>query len=324
MTFSTTKPQQDLKIAKNTIDAVINALKELKSDLNDNNLNKIIDLLFHNKGKVIITGIGKSGYIARKMAATMTSTGTPAIFLHPAEANHGDLGIITQPDIVIGISKSGNTNEMTHVLQYCQQHKIPIIGITNNNDSVLANFANFNIILPNHKEACDFIAPTTSTTITLVICDIIATSLLNRKSFNEKNFKQFHPGGSIGKNLTLVKDIMHKDDQLPLCQASTKMSEVVVIITNKRLGCIGVIENNQLTGIITDGNIRKWMQKNLMEKTAADIMTKNPLCIDQEANIINSLSIMKKAKITGLFIKNINNYPVGFIHMHDIIKYIND
>ena len=269
-----------LKISKNIIKEEAKALLLLSKSL-DANYNKVISLISKVKGNVILSGVGKSGHIARKIASTLTSTGTPAYFIHPTEASHGDLGSIRKKDILCLLSKSGKSKELLDLLNFANKNNIKSILISNNKKSKLAQISSYNLIIPNIKEVGrNNIAPTTSTTMMLALGDAIALSISEFKNFSKEMFGEFHPGGNIGSKFIKVKDIMHINRNIPLTSENTNMKDVIIKITNKNFGCIGVLDlSKSLVGVITDGDLRRHMKDNMLQKKAKDVMSKNPKVI---------------------------------------------
>ena len=314
------KPIDPLESASRTLDAEIAGLAKLKSSLS-NDFVTSVEMLAGVDGRIIISGMGKSGHIGRKIAATLASTGTPAQFVHPGEASHGDLGMITAQDIVIGLSWSGETPELANLLAYVKRFKIPLIGITSNTDSALGVAASICLTLPKAEEACPYgLAPTTSTTMQLAMGDALAVALLQRRGFTNMDFKSFHPGGKLGSGLMILNDIMHKNDKRPLCEGSILMSEALMIMTGKGFGCLGVTNSKgELTGIITDGDLRRHMGTDLLDKTAADIMTENPKTVSDTMLAAEALAVMNDNKIQSLFICEASK-PIGFVHLHDLLR----
>ncbi len=314
------KQKQIIDIAKKTLSIEIKGLKSLSSTFNQNFF-KAISKLYETKGMIIITGVGKSAHIGNKIAATLTSTGTPSFFIHATEASHGDLGNIKKNDCIIAISNSGETTELINIINYSKRFSIPLISITSNPKSILSKKSTHSIIYKKPLEACPLnLAPTTSTTISLVIGDCIAVALLKIKGFKINQFKKFHPGGNLGKDLIQIIDIMHKGKDLPLSLHSEKMSSSLLTMTKKGFGCLGVVNKNKiLIGIITDGDLRRNMNNNLLKKSASEIMTKKPTVIDENTLVGEALNIMNKKQITSLFVCK-KNKPVGIIHMHDLLR----
>lgn len=309
-----------LSLGKQVIDIEIAGLTALDECLNDNFVH-IINIIFQTKGRMIISGMGKSGHIGRKIAATLASTGTPSYFVHPAEASHGDLGMITESDCVIALSNSGETQEILNLLNYCKRFSIPLIGITQKPHSTLHELANYALIIPNKKEACPMgLAPTTSTTMMLALGDAIAICLLHKRGFSSTDFHKFHPGGKLGAQLMRVEDLMHVGEAMPIVVAQTPLSEVLLCMTSKSFGCAGVVNaDHQLIGIITDGDLRRHMTESLLTKTAIDIMTQSPKTISQRALASEALGIMNNLTITSLFVVE-EKQPIGIIHIHDCLR----
>ena len=282
--LSPSQKELDILSAKKTIDSEIETLKQLKNSLNFNSLSQVLDLMqnIRNKsGRIIITGMGKSGHIGEKIAASLASTGTPSFFVHPAEASHGDLGMITENDIVIAISNSGESKELIDILNYCKRFGIALIAITKNAESSLGRASNIVLEIPNNGEACPLgLAPTNSTTATLVLGDILTVSLIERNGFSKEDFNNRHPGGKLGSTLKHVSDLMHTGIEMPILEEHSSMQAVLLEMTSKRLGCVGFINNSgELTGILTDGDLRRCLSANILNLKAMDLMTKNPKTI---------------------------------------------
>ena len=312
----------DLKHAVETIDREIETLQILKNSL-DSNLSVALDLLQNTKGRVIVTGMGKSGHVARKMAATFASTGTVSFFVHPAEASHGDLGMISDDDVIIAISYSGESKELSDILVYAKRHNIPLIAITRNPQSALGKNSSLVLKLPDNGEACPLgLAPTSSTTSTMVLGDVLAVDLMERRGFSATDFRQRHPGGKLGAILCKVSDVMHKGDEMPLLKEDANMQEALLVMSEKMLGCVGITDNEgNLTGIITDGDLRRWMSPNLITEKVSKVMTKNPKVINPDALIVDAVNLMNNTGrgITNLFVVQ-DKKPVGVIHIHDCLK----
>jgi arabinose-5-phosphate isomerase len=283
---------------------------------------RAVDTIRQARGRVILAGIGKSGYIARKIAATLASTGTPAMFVHPAEASHGDLGMITGDDVVIMVSNSGESPELKDILAYSRRFAVPLIAITANKVGTLAAEADIVLLLPQAPEACPIgLAPTTSTLLQLALGDAIAVALLEDKGFNAKQFRTFHPGGKLGAALTHLDAIMHKDARLPLVAPGMRMAEALLVMTEKSFGCLGVTdEAGRLVGIITDGDLRRHMSKNLIDLPAGEVMTPSPRTMPPDALASEALEALNSAKITSLFIVDGEGRPIGLIHIHDLLR----
>ncbi len=271
-------------------------------------------------GRVIVTGMGKSGHIARKIAATMASTGTPAYFVHPGEASHGDLGMITRHDAVLALSNSGETSELADIITYCKRFNIPLIAMVRRKQSMLVKAANVALVLPDVPEASPINAPTTSTTMMLALGDALSVVLLEAKGFTKELFSHYHPGGKLGKVFVKVKDLMHGKDELPLVSEKDLMPEILLAMTARRFGCAGVCNaQGKLVGIITDGDLRRHMEKALLEKTALEVMTGKPVTIQPDMLAAEALSMMNDRSITSLFVLE-NTIPVGILHIHDCLR----
>jgi len=281
---------------------------------------KTIDLIRAATGRVIVTGMGKSGHVARKIAATMASVGTPAQFVHPAEASHGDLGMITTADAVLALSNSGETPELSDLVAYCKRFSIPLIAMTAGTDSTLADAASVTLALPASPEACPLgLAPTTSTTMMLALGDALAVALLERSGFSAENFQVLHPGGKLGRKLLRVSDIMHAGAAMPLVRPDQPMSEVLIEMTAKRHGHCGVVDGaGLLVGVVTDGDLRRHMSPELLTRSAESVMTRNPLTIRPDAFAAEALGLIQARKKNGLFVVR-NGEAVGFIHLHDLL-----
>ena len=280
-----------------------------------------LDLLHDVKGRAIVTGMGKSGHVARKIAATMASTGTPAQYVHPGEASHGDLGMITPADVVLALSNSGETSELRDLLEYTRRNAIPLIAITSRAGSTMDEMADVTLLLPATPEACPMgLAPTTSTTASLALGDALAVSLLERKGFSPQDFQVFHPGGKLGQTLLRVSDLMHKGDAMPLCAADTPMKEAILAITAKSFGCVGVLDaDGRLAGVVTDGDLRRHMEFDLLNQPAGDVMTADPKTIRPQALAAEAVAVMNKYSITGLFVVE-EGKPAGILHIHDCLR----
>ena len=312
--------KQIIYTAKKTLATEIIGIKSLSKTFN-NNFHYAVNTIFNSKGRVIVTGIGKSAHIGNKIAATFASTGTPAFFIHATEASHGDLGNIRKNDCILAISNSGETHELNNIINYSKRFNIPLISISSNSKSTLYKKSTYGILYKKPVEACPLnLTPTTSTTMSLIIGDCIAMALLELKGFKKNQFKNFHPGGNLGKDLTKVSDIMHGKSELPLAKENEQMSKALLTMTNKSFGCVGVInKEKKLIGIITDGDLRRNMNTNLINKKASDLMTKKPTVADQNLLVGEALNIMNNKKITSLFIC-INKKPIGIVHIHDLLR----
>lgn len=312
------KQENELDYAKYILQQEIDGVQQLKNTI-DENFIAVVDLLNSKKGHVIVSGIGKPGHICKKISATMSSTGTPSFFLHPAEASHGDLGVISNNDVLLVLSFSGNTQELIPMLSYANRFGIDIAAITANKDSELAKFAKVTIIVPKLQEACPYnLAPTTSTTIMLALGDAIALCLLKRREFKRENFKNLHPGGTLGKRLLVVKDLMHEN--IPIVKENDFMSLVLTEMTSKSFGCACVVNSgNKIVGIITDGDLRRKITNNFLEMKACDVMSKNPKVVSEDMFAYEATKMMNDYKITSLFIAK-NAIPYGIIHIHDCLR----
>ncbi len=310
----------EIKTGKKVIDIEIKALSLLRNNISSN-FAQVVNLLFKNKGKIIVSGIGKSGHIASKIASTLSSIGSPSFYVHPSEANHGDMGMLEKKDVVILISNSGETTELINLILHCKKLKIPIISITSELNSTLARKASFNLLIPKNIEACPLeLAPTSSTTCTLALGDALAVTLLKKKGFTENDFHQLHPGGKLGKMLLEVRHVMKTSKALPLIFETQKMSHAILEMTSKGQGCVGVLsQGKELIGIITDGDIRRHMNPKLLDNNVSEIMTRQPKTLSPSTLVSQALKIMNEKSITNIFITE-KKKPLGIIHMHDIIK----
>ncbi len=273
-------------------------------------------------GRVIVTGIGKSGHVARKIAATLASTGTPALFVHPAEASHGDLGMVTEKDAVLALSNSGETSELADIIAYAKRFAIPLIAMTSDPASALARAATVALIYPAADEACPMgLAPTTSTTMMLALGDALAVALLEHKGFSADDFRVLHPGGKLARRLLRVGDIMHAGARIPLLSPTAPMTDAIVEMTGKSLGCVGIVNSSgRLEGIITDGDIRRHIaDAHLLRRTAGDVMNRNVKTIRAEALASEAVQIMNSKSITALFVVD-DGRPVGILHIHDCLR----
>lgn len=313
-------PHNDIASANQTIDKEIEALNIMRKTL-DENLVKALDVMQNIKGRVIVTGMGKSGHIGSKIAATLASTGTPSFFVHPAEASHGDLGMLTEDDCVLAISNGGESKELSDIIVYCKRYGIPLIAMTKNPESSLGKAGDYLLRLPDCGEACPLgLAPTSSTTATLVLGDILAIALLERKGFSKTDYKQRHPGGKLGAFLRKASDLMHSGDEMPLVSDSAGMQETLLEMTSKMLGCVGIVDkDNHLKGIITDGDLRRFISCDILTKKATDVMTPNPKTTKPDTLVAEAINFMNTKKITALFVVDDENRPLGLLHMHDCL-----
>ena len=311
-----------IESAQKALNDEIEGLSLLKEFFNSD-FEKAVDAIFNSKGKVVVTGVGKSGHIGRKISATLSSTGTPSYFIHPTEASHGDMGMIEEKDIILAISWSGETTELGNIVKYALENKIKLIGLSSNKESHLAKSSNIALNIPMVEEACpNGLAPTTSTTMQLVIGDAIAISLLNIRDFNKDNFRSLHPGGQLGAALAVVKDVMHSGESLPTIDIGSPMSEALIKISEKGFGCIGVISNNSLEGIITDGDLRRHMGPEILNNKVESIMTKRPQMVSSKLLVSDALKLINNLGIQGLFVTDDGKSPIGFVNFHDLIRVI--
>lgn len=302
---------------KKYIQKQIDALNSLKESIT-NDLDLLINEILNVKGFLIITGVGKNNHIGNKISSTLASLGTPSFFIHPSEASHGDLGRITKNDALLCLSNSGETKELYDIIEYAKRNGIKIFSITSNKNSLLGKNSDIVLELPKVNEACTLnLAPTSTTTMTLVLGDTIAIELLNRKQFTKYDFSNFHPGGKLGKTLIKINDIMYKDN-LPLISPEETIINSLLLMAEKKYGIVGIIENNKLIGVITDGDIRRNCL-NINKFKAKDIMNNNPITINKEMLAVEALHLMNEKRITSLFVLE-NNDVIGCIHIHDLIK----
>jgi len=313
-----------IEIARDVIEIEANALHALAQGL-DERFERAVDLLARAKGRVIVSGMGKSGHVGHKIAATLASTGTPAQFVHPAEASHGDLGMVTRDDVALVLSNSGETPELSDLIAHVKRNGIPLIAIASKPESTLMRAADIGLPLPKAPEACPMgLAPTTSTTATLALGDAIAVALIDRRDFQPQNFRMLHPGGSLGSRLLTVGQVMHEGDELPLVQGDTPMLEAMLTISGKAFGLAGVVDGDgRLEGVISDGDLRRNIA-HLGERTARDIMSPDPKSIGPDATLGEALDTMNRHAITALFVFDGGAprpaAPLGLIHIHDCLR----
>ncbi|MDB5394963.1 MAG: D-arabinose 5-phosphate [Rhodospirillales bacterium] len=293
------------------------------ADILDGVFGEVAELFFGLKGRVVVTGMGKSGHIARKIAATLASTGTPAMFVHPGEASHGDLGMITPDDAVLALSNSGEAAELDAILVYTRRFFIPLVGITGGTDNTLARTADLALVLPREPEACPMgLAPTTSTTMMLGLGDALAVALMERRGFSEEDYRTFHPGGQLGRVLLKVSDVMHGAGALPLVAPDRPMAEAIIIMTEHGFGCAGVVDvAGRLVGIVTDGDLRRHMGPALMERPVDSVMTGAPKTIDPDALAAEALGVMNMSAkpFTAMFVVD-GDRPIGIVSVHDLLR----
>lgn len=311
-------------VARRSLDCGIDGLKALEAALANGlaeDFEKAVRLMLRCEGRIIVTGMGKSGHVGQKIAATLASTGTPAQFVHPAEASHGDLGMITAKDAVLALSWSGETGELANLIMYSRRFRVPLVAMTSGQESTLAKAADIVLSLPQVREACPHgLAPTTSTLIQLALGDCLALALLEGRGFTALDFKVFHPGGQLGANLKHVGDIMHGADRLPIVAADERMSTALVVMTEKSFGCLGIVDGGgKLIGILTDGDLRRHMQPGLLERKVSDIITRSPKTVTPDMIASAALQIINSSAITALFVVH-GGVPVGIIHIHDLLR----
>ena len=317
---------KNLAVAVRVLESEAKALLELSRLLDDSFL-QAVEMISFAEGRVIVTGMGKSGHVGGKIAATFASTGTPSFFVHPAEASHGDMGMIVRGDIVLAISNSGEARELNDLIEYTRRFAIPLIGITSRSDSTLAKRADIVLSLPPCPEACpNGLAPTTSTTLAMALGDALAVTMLEKKGFTAKDFKVYHPGGNLGQQLMEVSEIMHKGERLPVASENISITEAIGIITEKGFGCLGLVNKQGiLTGIITDGDIRRKLSSDILTKKAKDIMSCRPQTVSPETLVAEAMAIMNDLKnvfrkITCLLVVDEVGKPVGLLHIHDCLR----
>lgn len=284
---------------------------------------RAVNTILTVKGRVIVSGMGKSGLIGRKIAATLASTGTPAHFVHPAEAGHGDLGAVTRQDALLMLSNSGDTPELSHLITFAKRFSIPVIGVASRAKSALLQAADIALVLPKSREACPMgLAPTTSTTLMLVLGDALAVALMERRGFTADQYRTLHPGGSLGKALIRVSDIMHAGEEIPLVPQDAPMGEAIVVMTARRFGCVGVVDGNgSLTGIFTDGDLARRMDASLFHRRIGEVMTRDPKIVEPWQLAAEAVALMNAKKITVLFVVAPGDArPAGILHMHDCLR----
>jgi arabinose-5-phosphate isomerase len=318
----------DLGAADRVLSYAADALNALSAAL-DGEFVRAIDVMLAASGKgqngrIIVSGMGKSGHIARKIAATLSSTGTPAYFVHPAEASHGDLGAIARQDVLLLLSWGGETAELGDLISYAKRFRIPVIGIASNSESTLMQAADVKLLLPRAPEACpNGLAPTTSTTMMLALGDALAVALMQRKGFSPDQYRDIHPGGSLGRALIRVADLMHRESEMPLVRENAGMREVLLTMASGRLGCVGVVDGaGALMGIVTDGDVRRHAGKDMESRTAADVMSRGPKIAHPGQLAVEALAQMTENNITQLFVLEAGGgkQPVGVLHIHDCLR----
>ena len=311
----------DLAVARRVLTTASAALTSLSETL-DGDFTRAIGLMLASKGRVIVSGMGKSGHVGRKIAATLSSTGTPAQFVHPGEASHGDMGAITRADVLLLLSKGGETAELSDLITYAKRFRIPLVAMACNPDSTLARAADVALLLPDAPESCAIgMAPTTSTTMMMALGDAIAVALMERRGFSHDQYRDFHPGGSLGRALVRVSDLMHAGSEIPLSTPDTPMRDVLLTMASGRLGCVGIVDGTgALAGIVTDGDIRRHVD-GIEARTAADVMTRSPKIAHPDQLAAEALALMTERKITQLFVLAEGSaVPLGVLHIHDCLR----
>lgn len=312
-----------LDALKRTIETERDGLDQLFDALGDEAV-EVVLALGEMKGRLACAGVGKSGHVARKIAATLASTGTPAYFIHPAEASHGDLGMISKDDAVLALSKSGETKELSDIIAYCRRFGVKLIAMTTNAESTLARNSDLLLLVPNAKEACgETRAPTTSTTLMMAMGDALAVAMIEKEGFTADQFRQYHPGGSLGAALMRASDLMAKSDAIPLIASGSNMQAAVTEMSSKGFGCVGVVDAaNKLLGIITDGDLRRHLSPQLPERSADEVMTASPVTVSPDilaADVLRTMTGGEK-KLTQVFVCDAEGRPEGLIHMHALLK----
>ncbi len=323
MTAAVLPARADIDVARGVLGTEARALRALAAGLDDR-FSQAVELLSSASGRVVVSGMGKSGHVARKIAATLASTGTPALFVHPAEASHGDLGMLVTGDAVLALSNSGETPELADLVRHSRRFALPLVAVTARPNSALAHAADVILPLPTVPEACPMgLAPTTSTAMQMALGDALAVALLTRRGFTAADFRRFHPGGRLGARLTSVRDLMHDGDAIPLASPDTPMDRALLIMTEKRFGCLGVTgDKGALVGIVTDGDLRRHMGPDLLGRPVAAIMTPDPLTIAPDALAAEALHAMnaRARPITTLFVTDPATRPIGILHVHDLLR----
>lgn len=319
MTMTSSVTDQDIQAGRETISIETHGLEALAKSL-DQNFSQAIALILGLKGRLIVTGMGKSGHVGSKIAATLASTGQPAFFVHPAEASHGDLGMLGREDGLLALSNSGETKELKDILAHAKRLTIPLITITSKSTSTMSLMADCSLVLPQAPEACPHdLAPTTSTTMSMALGDALAIALMRRRTFAAEEFHALHPGGRLGLQFVTIADIMHADQHIPKVTEHANVHEVVAEINAKSMGCTLVMRNNECVGIITDGDLRRHITAPLSSMTASDIMTENPIGLPFHAPAVQALALMEERSITTILVLQDQNV-VGLLHIHDCLR----
>ncbi len=314
----------DLAAARRVLDCADEAIRALGAAL-DGAFSRAVDLILGIPGRVIVSGMGKSGHIARKVAATLASTGTPSHFVHPAEASHGDLGAVTRSDALVILSNSGETPELSDLITFAKRFSVPLVGVAGRADSALLRAADIALLLPRAREACPMgLAPTTSTTLMLVLGDALAIALMERRGFTPDQYRELHPGGTLGTSLIRVGDIMHQETELPLVNEGVPLREALQVITQKRFGCAGIVDRDgRLVGIFTDGDLRRSVHRIAPQSTIAELMTRSPHIAAPSDLAAQALALMNRHNISVLFVvdpSDARGRPVGILHLHDCLR----
>jgi arabinose-5-phosphate isomerase len=314
-----------LESARRSISTEIAGLEQLRDALANglgSAFSGAVALIKAATGRVIVTGMGKSGHVGRKIAATLASTGTAAHFVHPGEASHGDLGMIRNEDVILALSWSGETAELSDIIAYSRRYRVGLIAITSNAESTLAQEADVALVLPKAEEACpNGLAPTTSTTMQITLGDALAVALLESHGFTREDFRAFHPGGKLGARLTFVRDVMHRGESLPLVRGGMVMSDVLIEMTSHGFGCVAVTdETGRLTGIVSDGDLRRHMRADLLTLPVEAVMTHNPKTVREGVLAVEALELINRNKITALFVLDAEGRPAGIVHVHDLLR----
>lgn len=314
------KHKDILSVAKKVLEIEIKGIEAVIEWLGDDFV-KAVNILSSCKGRIILCGMGKSGHIGNKISATFSSTGSPSFFVHPSEASHGDLGMITDDDVLVLLSNSGETKELTDVINYANRFSIPLISIVRRKKSSLVSASDVALILPEVSEACIVNAPTTSTTMMLALGDALAVALMEEKNFTNDDYRIYHPGGKLGAALLRIKDLMHVDKEIPFVTKDQLMSEVLIVMSEKGFGCAAVIDDRKhILGIITDGDLRRHMSEKIVSELALNIMTKNPVVVQESELASAALAIMENKSITSLMVTNDKSELSGIIHIHDLLR----
>ncbi len=313
----------ELEVARSVLATEAAGLRALSAAL-DERFARAVALLAEAAGRVVVSGMGKSGHVGRKIAATLASTGTPALFVHPAEASHGDLGMIVAGDAVLALSNSGETPELADLVAHTRRFGLPLVAVTAGAGSALAQAADVVLLLPPAAEACPMgLAPTTSTLMQMALGDALAVALLTRRGFTATEFRRFHPGGRLGARLRRVRELMHSGDAVPLASPETRMDRALLLMTEKRFGCLGVVgADGLLAGVVTDGDLRRHMGPELLTRRVAEVMTEQPRVIGAEAMAVEALATMNASArpVTSLFVVDPAGRPVGILHIHDLLR----